>query len=122
MVVYRPSRSWSFTNKTQHADRLGFLRQKGGPVIISLAHLHYIDLDGLDCLRDIYTAFKKDGVNLVVCDYSETISARLGAYEWYQEAAEAGTAQQSFATAIKTLQLTAPTGTARKEEPEETAV
>jgi MFS superfamily sulfate permease-like transporter len=107
VVVYRPLASWTFTNKTQHADRLGFLRQIGRPVMISLVHMHYMDLDGLDALRDIHASFRKDGVSLVVCDYNAALMQCLSSYQWYHEAVSAGTAHQEFATALKALQITA---------------
>jgi MFS superfamily sulfate permease-like transporter len=110
VVVYRPSASWTFTNKTQHAERINFLKQHPhvGHVIISLAHVHYMDLDGCDALRDIYAAFKSSGASLRVCDYNDVLLARLQTYPWHPEAVTEGTAHSQFSAAVKSLQSAAP--------------
>jgi MFS superfamily sulfate permease-like transporter len=104
LFVYRPHASWTFTNKSQHAERIGFLRKKKCPVMISLVHMHYMDLDGLDALGDIYDAFKKEEVSLVVCDYTDALQLKLEAYAWFKAATTAGSAHKHYGTAVKMLQ------------------
>lgn len=108
LVVYRPLSNWTFTNNATHSDRITALQKRGNPVMISLRHLRYMDLDGLDSLRDIYCRFQKDDLLFMVCEYDEAIEAKLERYDWFHSAVSAGKAYKELKQALTQVVKTQP--------------
>jgi len=100
LVVYRPLSNWTFTNNATHSDRIAALQKRGKHVMISLRHLRYMDLDGLDSLRDIYGRFQKADLCFIVCEYDAVIQAKLERYEWFHSAVSAGKAYKELKQAL----------------------
>ncbi|HRH94227.1 MAG TPA: STAS domain-containing protein, partial [Candidatus Peribacteria bacterium] len=104
VVVYRFAGELTYFNGNSHEDAIKQI--KADTLIFSLRNLFYIDLDGLEVLRDIVKHRKAAGKTVILTGASEFILPLLEKAPWFVHEEKDGKVFPSTTEALKSLGFT----------------
>ncbi len=101
VVVYRFAGEFTYFNALSHEDAIKKIT--ADTIILSLRNLFYIDLDGVEMLREIIHDCKKRGQTVYVTGASEYILPLLQKASWFVDKERDGRIFKSTSDALKFL-------------------
>ncbi len=101
IVVYRFAGELTYFNGKSHEDNIRKIKAK--TIILSLRNLLYIDLDGLEILREIVHRSERAGHVMILTSISEFVRPLLESAAWFREKNDAEMVFKSTTDALTFL-------------------
>lgn len=102
VIVYRFAGQMNYINSQSHLENLE--RMNGvHTIILNFRNLFYIDVDGLDSLKEIIETMSRKGKKVIITSAGPFILPVLEREEWFYELKEKGFVFNSTTEALKTL-------------------
>lgn len=102
VIVYRFAGQMNYINSQSHLENLE--RMNGvHTVVLNFRNLFYIDVDGLDSLKEIIETMRRKGKKVIITSAGPFIMPILSREEWFLRMKDTGLVFNSTAEALKTL-------------------
>eukprot|EP01102_Stenamoeba_stenopodia_P010569 TRINITY_DN3204_c0_g2_i2.p1 TRINITY_DN3204_c0_g2~~TRINITY_DN3204_c0_g2_i2.p1 ORF type:complete len:642 (-),score=144.96 TRINITY_DN3204_c0_g2_i2:212-2137(-) len=102
-LVYRIPGDLTYLNAPSHIDRSKKIPDRYKTVILSLRHLFYLDLDGLDALSDMVSIWEMEKRRVIIAGVNESCKDMLHHCKWYKDKEATGLAFPSYREALAYL-------------------
>lgn len=102
VIVYRFAGQMNYINSQSHLENLNKIND-AHTVILNFRNLFYIDVDGLDCLKEIIEIMKIKGRKVIITSAGPFIMPVLNREDWFEDMKQADMVFNSTTEALKTL-------------------
>lgn len=102
-LVYRIPGDLTYLNAPSHTDRSKKIPERYKTVILSLRHLFYLDLDGLDALTDMVSVWEMEKRRVIIAGVNDSCRDMLHHCKWYKDKEATGLAFPSYREALAYL-------------------
>lgn len=102
IVVYRFAGQMNYINSQSHLDNLNKMNGVH-TVILNFRNLFYIDMDGIDSLKEIIETMKIAGKKVIITSAGPFILPALEREDWFSDMRQASLVFNSTTEALKTL-------------------
>ena len=102
VIVYRFAGQMNYINSQSHLENLSKING-AHTVALNFRNLFYIDVDGLDSLKEIIETMKAKGKKVIITSAGPFIIPMLDREDWFSDMKQAGLVFNSTTEALKTL-------------------
>lgn len=102
VIVYRFAGQMNYINSQSHLENLSKING-AHTLILNFRNLFYIDVDGLDSLKEIIDSMKEKGKKVIISSAGPFIIPVLEREDWFEEMKRASMVFNSTTEALKTL-------------------
>ena len=102
VIVYRFAGQMNYINSQSHLENLSKING-AHTVVLNFRNLFYIDVDGLDSLKEIIETMIVKGKKVIITSAGPFIIPMLDREDWFSDMKRAGLVFNSTTEALKTL-------------------